>query len=40
MSAPSVAELRPIDLFEGVDDEHLADDRRARGDCATTARGS
>jgi len=25
MSAPTVAELRPIDLFDGIDDEHLAD---------------
>jgi signal transduction histidine kinase len=25
MSRPSVAELRPIDLFDGVDDEHLAE---------------
>jgi len=25
MSAPTAAELRPIDLFDGVDDEHLAD---------------
>jgi signal transduction histidine kinase len=25
MSAPTAAELRPIDLFDGVDDEHLAE---------------
>ena len=25
MSRPTVAELRPIDLFDGVDDEHLAE---------------